>query len=115
MRRDNPGRTVSAGVRVRCKTAVALSAWTMEPVCLKLVPMGLGIALLLLAAAGTKARSGEVLLRRSCTTCHTLDSIKARRLSRKDWALEVDKMAAMGAQIQNRKALLDYLVRTYGP
>ena len=35
--------------------------------------------------------------------------------SREDWDLELDKMIAMGAKVENRKTLLDYLSRTYGP
>jgi hypothetical protein len=77
--------------------------------------MGLGIAILLLAASGEQARSGEAMLQAACTACHTLDSIKAQRLSRQDWALELDKMVSMGAKVRNRKALLDYLAATYGP
>lgn len=71
--------------------------------------MGAAFVYLLLAAP-----SGKVLLQRSCTACHSLDSIQARRLSREDWSLELDKMRAMGAKIANRKALLDYLVSAYG-
>ena len=61
-----------------------------------------------------KATTGKLLLQRSCTACHNLDSITARRLSREDWSLELDKMVSMGAQVKNRKALLDYLSSAYG-
>ena len=77
--------------------------------------MGVGIAVLLLAGAGSKTPTGKVLLQRSCTACHSLDAIQARRLSREDWSLELDKMISMGAKVRNRKALLDYLAATYGP
>ncbi len=79
--------------------------------------MGVAIAFLLLAGASQPPQpppAGEILLRRACTTCHPLDVIHARRLPREDWGLELNKMAAMGAQIRNRKALLDYLASTYG-
>ncbi|MCU1259373.1 MAG: hypothetical protein JWO80_2258 [Bryobacterales bacterium] len=86
----------------------------MQSVSLKLVTMGVGIAFLLMAAGGSKTPPGKVLLQRSCTACHSLDAIQARRLSREDWSLELDKMISMGAKVRNRKALLDYLAATYG-
>ncbi len=40
--------------------------------------------------------------------------MREARLSREDWRLELDKMTTIGAKIQNRKVLLDYLVAHYG-
>ena len=54
-------------------------------------------------------------LKRTCVRCHNLDVIRAQRLSREEWATELDKMAAMGAKIKDRAALLNYLARRYGP
>jgi hypothetical protein len=59
--------------------------------------------------------SGEQQLQRSCTACHRLDVVQAQRLERWEWSRELDKMTSMGAKIQNRKALLDYLTRQFGP
>ena len=64
--------------------------------------------------AGWFAASGESQLQRSCTACHRLDVVKAQRLSRWEWSRELDKMTSMGAKIENRKALLDYLTRNFG-
>jgi hypothetical protein len=58
--------------------------------------------------------SGERQLERSCTACHRLDVVKAQRHSRWEWSRELDKMTAMGAKIENRKALLDYLTKNFG-
>jgi len=57
---------------------------------------------------------GEKQLQRSCTECHRADVVKAQHLSKWEWSRELDKMTAMGAKIQKRKALLDYLTRNFG-
>lgn len=57
---------------------------------------------------------GEKQLQRSCTGCHRLDVVKAQHLSRWEWSRELDKMTSMGAKIERRKALLDYLTRNFG-
>ncbi|MEO8130800.1 MAG: hypothetical protein ABJF23_09340 [Bryobacteraceae bacterium] len=54
-------------------------------------------------------------LKRTCTRCHNLDVVRAQRLSREEWEMELAKMSSMGANIKNRAALLDYLTRKYGP
>jgi hypothetical protein len=54
-------------------------------------------------------------LKRTCTRCHNLDVVRAQRLSREEWETELNKMASMGAKIKDRAALLDYLMRKYGP
>jgi hypothetical protein len=53
-------------------------------------------------------------LQRSCTSCHKLDVVRRQRLTRREWSRELDKMTAMGAKIQDRKALLDYLAKHFG-
>jgi mono/diheme cytochrome c family protein len=60
------------------------------------------------------AASGEQQLQQSCTACHRLDVVKAQRLSRWEWSRELDKMESMGAKIQERKKLLDYLYKNFG-
>lgn len=56
----------------------------------------------------------EKRLEVTCGTCHPLDPVHAARLSRSDWSRELDKMQAMGAKIEDRKTLLDYLTARYG-
>jgi hypothetical protein len=58
--------------------------------------------------------SGEQQLQRSCTACHRLDVVKAQRLARWEWSRELDKMTSMGAKVERRKALLDYLTKNFG-
>jgi hypothetical protein len=58
--------------------------------------------------------SGERQLERSCTACHSLDVVKRQQLERWEWSRELDKMTFMGAKIENRKLLLDYLTKNFG-
>lgn len=51
----------------------------------------------------------------ACSACHSLDVVRAQRLSREEWAVELRKMMKMGARLRNQNAVLDYLARTYGP
>ncbi|MDQ6676873.1 MAG: hypothetical protein M3Z09_06210 [Acidobacteriota bacterium] len=70
--------------------------------------------ILLFAAVPGIGAAGEAQLQKSCTACHPLAPIHAARLSRAEWSRELDKMAALGAKVPNRKALLDYLTARYG-
>jgi len=54
------------------------------------------------------------MLERSCTGCHRLDVVKAQQLTRWEWSRELDKMTSMGAKIERRKPLLDYLTKNFG-
>ncbi len=51
---------------------------------------------------------------RSCTPCHSLRLIHSQRLSRATWNKEVDKMVGWGTAVNDREALLEYLVANYG-
>lgn len=67
------------------------------------------------AMAAALAADPASELKRSCTRCHKLDVVRAQRLSREEWEIELAKMSSMGAKIGNRAALLDYLTHKYGP
>jgi hypothetical protein len=56
----------------------------------------------------------EAQLERSCSGCHKLDVVRAQHLSRWEWSRELDKMTRMGAKIDDRKRLLNYLARNFG-
>jgi hypothetical protein len=77
------------------------------------------LAICLTAAASQPTRpstpSPATEIKRSCTRCHSADVVRAQHLSRQEWELELKKMESMGAKINNRAALLDYLTRRYGP
>jgi len=51
---------------------------------------------------------------RACLPCHSLRLIHSQRLSAAAWKKELDKMAGWGSKIQDREALLEYLVANYG-
>ncbi|HXS95322.1 MAG TPA: hypothetical protein VN736_12010 [Candidatus Limnocylindrales bacterium] len=60
------------------------------------------------------AADGKQEEQRSCIACHSLRLIHSQRLSRAAWNKELDKMVNWGTKIQDRAALLDYLVANYG-
>ena len=51
---------------------------------------------------------------RSCIPCHSLRLIHSQRLSRAAWTKELDKMAGWGTVMNDRDALLEYLVANFG-
>jgi hypothetical protein len=53
----------------------------------------------------------------ACLSCHGEDIIHEQRLSRVQWAEEVDRMIAWGAPVKapERDRIVEYLVRLYGP
>ncbi len=71
-----------------------------------------GAAVVYGADAATLAKGAAEEKR--CVGCHGLRIIGTQRLSRAGWDRELDKMVRWGAAIQERNALLDYLVATYG-
>lgn len=67
-----------------------------------------------LACAAALGADGKQEEQRDCIACHSLRLIHSQRLSRATWSKEIDKMAKWGSKIQDRQALLDYLVANYG-
>jgi mono/diheme cytochrome c family protein len=51
---------------------------------------------------------------RSCIPCHSLRLIHSQRLSKAAWNKELDKMAGWGTTVNDREALLEYLMATFG-
>ena len=80
--------------------------------------LALGVALTL--AVSAHAADPETIARgqkaeaRSCIPCHGLMIIHTNRLSRAAWNRELDKMANWGGKLQDRDALLEYLVTNFG-
>ncbi len=75
------------------------------------------LSLAVLAARMQKSATDKTAradLKRTCSVCHSLDVIRAQRLSRAEWDRELSKMTLMGARIADRKSLLDYLEKKYG-
>ncbi len=52
--------------------------------------------------------------KRQCVACHGLRIINVQRLPRAGWERELDKMIRWGATLNDRKALMEYLVANYG-
>jgi mono/diheme cytochrome c family protein len=77
--------------------------------------------LLLLAISGAAYAADPALIakgaaeeRKSCVGCHSVRISSTQRLSRGGWERELDKMARWGAKIDDREALLAYLLDKYG-
>ena len=68
----------------------------------------------MLAAPPAAADAGRKEVLRTCQRCHSLETVAAQHLSREEWGDELRKMAAMGARIRNRDAVLDFLAQKYG-
>ncbi len=75
----------------------------------------------ILIAAGTALAADQAAIdrgqkeeARSCIPCHSLRMVHSQRLSRAAWNRELDKMAGWGSKVQDREALLEYLVANFG-
>ncbi|MBI1897145.1 MAG: molybdopterin-dependent oxidoreductase [Acidobacteria bacterium] len=55
--------------------------------------------------------------RTACLACHQEDIIMQQRLTRVQWAADVDKMVRWGAKVnpKEREEIIEYLLRLYGP
>ena len=73
-----------------------------------------GVLVAALAADQATLDKGKREEQRVCQPCHSLRLIHSQRLSRATWTRELDKMAGWGTTYQEKDALLEYLVATYG-
>ncbi len=62
-------------------------------------------------AAIEKGREEE---KKQCIACHGLRIINIQRLPRAGWERELDKMIRWGATLNDRSALMEYLMANYG-
>jgi hypothetical protein len=72
------------------------------------------MALLVWAADQATLDRGQKEAGSACLPCHSLRLVQSQRLSRAAWGKELDKMTGWGAKIQDRDALLEYLVANFG-
>lgn len=72
------------------------------------------IAAYALAADQATIDRGQKEEGRACLPCHSLRLIHSQRLSRAAWNKELDKMAGWGTKMQDRDALVEYLVTNFG-
>lgn len=90
-------------------------------ICLTVLSLAFGVC----AAGQAPSAPGKPLppgpmrekVKAACTQCHAPARITEQHLSRGKWSAELEKMEGLGAVIPEgeRKAILDYLVRNFGP
>ncbi len=79
----------------------------------KLGLLACGLVTVATAADQATLDLGKKAEARSCVPCHSLRLIHSQRLARAAWVKELDKMAGWGAVMNDRDALLEYLVANY--
>lgn len=67
-----------------------------------------------LAADPAQLARGEKEEARNCIACHSLRLVHIQRLSKAAWNRELDKMANWGAKVEDREALMEFLVANFG-
>jgi len=69
------------------------------------------------SAFAAPALDGAKLLEERCAACHKTDRPKAAKKSMADWDKTVTRMMGKGAKLSEpeKKALVDYLAKTYKP
>jgi hypothetical protein len=81
---------------------------------MKMLILVFAIALVLFAADQASLERGQREEGVSCTPCHSTRLVHSQRLSKAGWNKELDKMVAWGCKIQDRDALMDYLLTYFG-
>jgi len=58
----------------------------------------------------------QAKVKAACTQCHNASRITEQHLTRQEWSVQLDKMVALGAEIQDsdRPAMLNYLSKNFG-
>ena len=67
--------------------------------------------------AAPPATEGKQILESACMQCHSLSRVESKNLTKPEWQGIVDRMKGKGVDIpeSDTSALIDYLVKTYGP
>lgn len=60
---------------------------------------------------------GKTILESSCTSCHSLDLVAGKELTKEEWEGIVASMKAMGAEVSDSQiaVLVEYLAKNFGP
>lgn len=61
--------------------------------------------------------TGRDVVERSCSQCHSLETVLRSRLSRRQWAARIDEMVAKGAKLTDDEidVVAEYLGTNFGP
>jgi mono/diheme cytochrome c family protein len=83
------------------------------------LPMFLAIFLFLAAtphATTLPPGKGKAIVQRTCTSCHALKVVTAKRASREQWSTLVDQMMSKGADLEDDEVdiVVNYLVKNFG-
>jgi competence protein ComEA len=68
------------------------------------------------ANAATQDNAAKALLERTCTKCHSMDSVQGLHNSKEQWSAVVDDMVSRGAEASDTEIeqIVDYLTKTQG-
>ena len=82
---------------------------------MRVLAIGLAAAALLTAQT-LPAGPGKAVVQRVCTKCHGINAFVGMRMSREEWANEVETMISRGAvaNARDRRAIVDYLTTHFG-
>jgi mono/diheme cytochrome c family protein len=80
----------------------------------KFVCLACGLIASALAGDPAQLGRGEKEEARDCVACHGLRIVHTQRLSKAAWNRELDKMAGWGTKVEDREALMEYLVANFG-
>ena len=61
--------------------------------------------------------AGREIVERTCSQCHSLETVLRTRLTRKQWEARIDAMIAKGAKLSDEDidVIADYLAEHFGP
>jgi mono/diheme cytochrome c family protein len=61
--------------------------------------------------------AGKAMVDEKCASCHGLDLITGKQANKVEWTATLDRMKSYGASLDDKQtaALLDYLLKHYGP
>ena len=69
------------------------------------------------AQSGVSDDEAKKMMDSACTTCHDLDLVSEKHLTKEEWQGMVTSMVAKGASLTDKEipVVVDYLAKTYGP
>ena len=88
----------------------------MRMVCALLIA-GLPLAFASSELPASRHRKARELFLDACTACHTLDRVRAQRMTKEEWRGTIAGMLSEGVPLTDEEMtlLLDYLAANFGP